>query len=102
MSFRVSAEAYDRFMGRFSAPLAVAFADLAGIGAGMDVLDVGRGPGALTTRLVEPVGADHVQSFDPMPDFVAAVRERLPGVSASVGPAEGLRQDDDSVDAALA
>ncbi len=102
MSFSVSAEAYDRFMGRFSAPLAVEFAALAGIEAGMRVLDVGCGPGALTARLLELVGAGQVEAVDPMPDFVEAVRQRLPGVAASVGPAESLPQDDDAFDAALA
>jgi trans-aconitate methyltransferase len=44
VSFDVSADAYMRFMGQYSEPLAVRFADLAGIGQGQRVLDVGCGP----------------------------------------------------------
>ena len=42
------ADAYDRFMGRYSRPLAVPFADFAGLPLDGRVLDVGCGPGALT------------------------------------------------------
>ena len=45
------ADAYDRFMGRFSRPLAVPFADFAGLPLDGRVLDVGCGPGALTAEL---------------------------------------------------
>ena len=48
MSFEVEADAYDRFMGRYSIRLAPAFADFAGVASGQRVLDVGCGPGALT------------------------------------------------------
>ncbi|GAA1476614.1 hypothetical protein GCM10009623_10600 [Nocardioides aestuarii] len=102
MGFAVSAEAYDRFMGRFSTPLADAFADWAGIGPGMRVLDVGSGPGALAAVLVDRVGSGTVAAADPMPDFVDALRRRLPTVSAEVAPAEDLPFDDDTFDSALA
>ena len=50
------ADAYDRFMGRFSRPLAVPFADFAGLPRDGRVLDVGCGPGALTAELVRRAG----------------------------------------------
>lgn len=45
-SFLKSGDAYDAFVGRYSGPLAVAFADAAGVAAGSLSLDVGCGPGA--------------------------------------------------------
>ena len=51
MSFAVPADAYDRFMGRYSSPLAPAFADFGDVGRAGTVLDVGCGPGALTSVL---------------------------------------------------
>lgn len=103
MGFAVSAEAYDRFMGRFSTPLAQRFVDWAGVSPGARVLDVGCGPGALSAVLVDRVGGDGaVAAADPMPDFVAALGSRLPAVDARVASAESLPFPDDSFDAALA
>ena len=102
VSFDVSADAYLRFMGRYSEPLAVQFADLAGIGRGQRVLDVGCGPGALTAELVSRAGLDAVSAVDPSASFVAAVRERLPGVDVRSSTAERLPFPDGAFDAAMA
>jgi SAM-dependent methyltransferase len=102
VSFDVSAEAYGRFMGRYSEPLAVQFAGLAGVAGGQRVLDVGCGPGALTAELVGRVGTDAVSAVDPSAPFVSAVRERLPGVAVQLAPAEALPFPDGTFDAALA
>lgn len=102
MSFEASADAYLRFMGQYSEPLAPRFADLAGIGAGQRVLDVGCGPGALTAELVKRVGAASVSAVEPSASFAAAVRDRLPGVDARRSAAEQLPFPDGTFDAALA
>jgi SAM-dependent methyltransferase len=102
VTFVVPADAYARFMGRFSEPLGVAFADFAGIRAGQTVVDVGCGPGALTTELVRRVGAAAVAAIDPSPPFVAALTVRLPEVDVRAGTAEDLPYADGSFDAALA
>jgi len=100
--FTVAADAYDRFMGRYSGPLAPLMADLAGVAEGQRVVDVGCGPGALTTELVRRVGADSVSAVDPSEPFVAAAKERHPGVDVRLATAEQLPFGDDEFDRALA
>jgi SAM-dependent methyltransferase len=102
MSFDVSADSYLRFMGRYSEPLAVRFADLAGIRDGQRVLDVGCGPGPLTAELAARLGPPAVSAADPSAPFAAAVRERLPEVDVRQAPAERLPFPDSAFDAALA
>lgn len=102
MAFDVAAEAYDRFMGRFSSELSAQLADLAGVRAGQRVLDVGCGPGALIAELVSRVGAGAVVAVDPSESFVAAARERNPGVLVEQASAESLPFRDGEFDAALA
>ena len=102
MTFDVPADAYLRFMGRYSVPLAERFLDLVPLRRGDRVLDVGCGPGVLTAPLVERLGDDAVAAVDPSAGFVDAVRARLPGVDAREATAEELPFDDDSFDASLA
>jgi SAM-dependent methyltransferase len=101
-SFQASGDAYDRFMGRYSRPLAIAFADAAGVESAMAVLDVGCGPGALTGELVTRLEPGHVSAFDPSPPFVAECRVRHPGVDVRPGRVESIPFDDDTFDCALA
>ena len=102
MSFRVPAEAYDRFMGRYSVPLAPQLASFAEVTVDQRALDVGCGPGALTTELVKRLGPDAVTAVDPSEHFVRAARERLPGVNVVRASAEHLPFPDGSFDAVLA
>src|SRR5215468_1990729 len=102
MSFDVSADAYLRFMGRYSEPLAAQFADLAGVRRGQRLLDVGCGPGALTAELVRRAGADAVSAVEPSASFVAATRDRLPGADIRLAAAEKLPFPDATFDTVLA
>jgi SAM-dependent methyltransferase len=102
VTFNVGADAYTRFMGRFSEPLAVQFAELADVRAGQRALDVGCGPGALTAQLVERLGSDAVSAIDPSASFVAAIRARFPEIDVQSGIAEQLPFADNSFDVALA
>jgi len=99
-TFSVGADAYDRFMGRFSVPLSVPFADAAGLGDAEAVLDVGCGPGALTAELLRR--GLRVTAVDPQEGFAAAARERNPAAEVLVAPAERLPFEDGTFDAALA
>ena len=101
MSFAVPV-AYDLFMGRYSTLLAPQLADLADLTSGQRALDVGCGPGALTGELTRRLGAEAVSAVDPSEPFVAAVRERYPGVDVHRAPAESLPFPDQAFDATLA
>jgi len=101
-SFFTNADAYERFMGRYSRSLAPEFARAAGVSAGQQVLDVGCGTGALTTVLAQIVGAEQVSAVDPAEPFVEQCRANVPGADVRVGPAEALPFEDQAFDRALA
>ena len=100
--FFEAVDAYERFMGRYSRPLAHEFARAAGVAAGERVVDVGCGTGALTTVLAELVGPELVAAADPSEPFVEECRRRVPGADVRVGPAEALPFADNGFDCALA
>ena len=101
MTFDVSGEAYDNFMGRYARELAPVFADFSGIRPGFTVVDVGCGSGILTEELAARLGPENVAAADPSP-LVEACAARVPGADVRRGAAESLPWPDDSFDAALA
>jgi SAM-dependent methyltransferase len=101
-TFRTSAAAYDRHIGRYSRELARGLIAAAEVRPGGRALEVGCGPGGLTGELVELLGAERVTAIDPSAPFVEACRSRLPGVRVEVGRAEALPFADDEFDHALA
>jgi SAM-dependent methyltransferase len=101
MTFDVSGDAYDNFMGRYSRVLAPAFADFAGIESGQTAVDVGCGSGVLTAELVRRLGPEAVAAADPSP-LVEAAAARVPGADVRTAPAEALPWADSSFDVALA
>ncbi len=101
-TFHTPADAYDRFIGRYGPELARELIAAAGVRPGRRALDVGCGPGALTTELVALLGAEHVAAVDPSASFVEACRARLPGVRVDVASAAALPFDDEAFDVVLA
>lgn len=73
MNFDVSADAYLRFMGRYSEQPAASFADAAGVRSELRVLDVGCGPGALSAELALRSGTGRVCAVEPSPFYLAAL-----------------------------
>jgi SAM-dependent methyltransferase len=102
VSFEVREESYRRFMGRYSAPLAVKFAAFAGVTRGRRALDVGCGTGALTSELVRRLEAQRVSAVDPSGAFVAAMRARFPELDIRRASAEQLPFSDGVFDFTLA
>lgn len=89
-------------MGRWSRLLSAPFADFAGVGTGMRVVDIGCGTGALTDELLRRAEPGAVSAIDPSASFVAALRGRHPGIDLREGSAEHLPFEDGAFDAALA
>lgn len=102
MGFAVSADAYDRFMGRYSVPLANRFADFAMVRHEQRVADIGCGPGALTAELAKRLGSGAVSAVDPSEQFVTAARQRFPEVDIQKARAEELPFEDGVFDTTLA
>ena len=102
MPFEVAADAYDRFMGRYSVPLAEQFADWSGVAGPGRALDVGCGTGALTRVLIERLGVDGVSAVDPSSQLLAALRQAFPTLDVQTATAEQLPYPDDIFDHALA
>ena len=97
----MSADAYDRLVGRYSAQLASALIDFAGVEPGMRALDVGCGPGGLTGALADRLGPASVAAADSSEPFVQACRTRRPVVEVVVAAAEALPFADATFDATL-
>jgi ubiquinone/menaquinone biosynthesis C-methylase UbiE len=100
-TFRVPADAYDRYMGVWSRLLASPFADAAGVERGQTALDVGCGIGTLTVELASRLGGDAVAAIDPSEPSVAACAAAVPEADVRLGSAESLPFADATFDRAL-
>ena len=69
-SMFADAQAYDRFMGRWSKLAAPLLVDFAGISDGGHVLDVGSGTGSLALSIVERMPRCHVTGIDPSSEYI--------------------------------
>jgi SAM-dependent methyltransferase len=97
-------EAYERFMGRWSAQLAPLSVEFVGVTDGQHVLDVGCGTGSLTRALLASGQATRVAGVDPVADYVSFARRSTPCPRAefTVAPGHTLGFANGTFDAALA
>ena len=98
------AEAYERFMGRWSRLLAPLLLDFAGVADGARVLDVGSGTGALAFAIAGRNGQSRAVGIDPSQEYVAYAARKNPfpdRASFQVGDAQKLQFADAAFDAAL-
>src|SRR4051812_30277535 len=96
-------EAYDWFMGRWSARIAPLFLDRLHQPAGRRWLDIGCGTGSVTNAILERAPAS-VVGVEPAPAFRAVAAERFADradVEIVAGGAERLPVADASVDVAV-
>ena len=98
------AEAYERFMGRWSRLLAPLLVDFAGVADGARVLDVGSGTGSLAFAVAERNGRSRVVGIDPSQEYVAYATSKNPvpdRASFQAGDAQQLSFPDAAFDACL-
>ena len=98
------ANAYERFMGRWSRLVAPELVDFTNVPEDGLLLDVGSGTGALAFTLAERKPRVHVRGIDPSEEYVAYAnsRNRFPDrVAFETGDAQQLRLADRSFDASL-
>lgn len=99
--FEKPAAAYDRFVGRYSGALAASTIERVGLSRGATALDVGCGPGPLTSALAETVGAENVAAVDPSETFAHAAAERVAGADVRTATADALPFPDGAFDVTL-
>ena len=98
-----SGVAYERYIGRWSRPVAVAFIDWLAVPAGRRWLDLGCGTGALSAAILHGAAPASVVGIDPSPDFVAEATAQVddPRARFAVGAAGDLPLGDRSADVAV-
>ena len=75
---------------------------LAGVKAGLRVLDIGCGTGVLARAAYDVVGpSGRVEGVDPNPGMLAVARRTAPDIAWTQAPAEHLPVESDSVDRVL-
>lgn len=95
-------DAYERYIGRWSRPIAAEFLTLLDAPRGIRWLDVGCGTGALSAAIVDRWAPTSVLGIDPSAGFLAAARARLgDAVVLRQGDAGHLQLEDASVDAVV-
>jgi SAM-dependent methyltransferase len=98
-----SADAYERFMGRWSELLAPKIVKFAAVTEGDAILDVGSGTGSLSRAVLNSSTTSRIVGIDPSAAYVEYGRARLhdPRLRFEVGNAEEIPFADSSFDKCL-
>src|SRR5262245_51665402 len=99
-----NAEAYERFMGRWSRLVAARLIDFANLPDEGNVLDIGSGTGSLSFEIVRRSAAARVIGIDPSKEFVAYATGKNPSrdrITFEVGDAQYLRFADATFESSL-
>lgn len=99
-----SAEAYERFMGRWSRRIARLFVAWLGVAPGARWVDVGSGTGALSEAILDGAAPRSVVGVEPSGTFLEAARRDVgdPRARFVSGSAEAIPLPDASADVAVA
>jgi len=98
------ADAYERFMGRWSRVLARTFLDFTDIADDGRILDVGSGTGSLAFAVAEGKARAQVVGIDPSKEYVAYANSKNPfanRASFQTGDAQQMNFPDASFDASI-
>ncbi|MDX8030523.1 methyltransferase domain-containing protein [Lentzea sp. BCCO 10_0856] len=83
-------DAYERYVGRWSRPVAVEFLRWLDVPPDRTWLDVGCGTGALTETVLAHARPASIMGVDPSPGFLELARQRVHGATFDVGNAMEL------------
>ena len=97
------ADAYERYVGRWSRPVAREFVGWLGLSTGLRWLDVGSGTGALSQTVLDVAAPREVIGVDQSEAYVAHARERIfdPRARFRVADAQALPFPSPEFDAAV-
>lgn len=89
-----SGDAYERYVGRWSRPVAAEFVRWLDLPAGLEWIDVGCGTGALASAILEAAAPRRVHGYDLSPHHVAAARARVGDPRAHFSQADAMALPD--------